>query len=349
MLTKKQVKEIRSHLEKAQNPLFFYDNDEDGFSSYIILRRYIGRGKGVAVKSYPGLDKSYFRKVKELQADYIFILDKPVVDESFFEESEKYNLPIVWIDHHNVDTNYKPKSVNYYNPVFNRDKKNEPVTYLSYQVSQKKEDLWIAVAGCVADHYLPEFYKNFQEQYPELSIETKEPFEVYYNSEIGKVAKMFSFGLKDRITNVIKMQKFMLDAKSPYDVLNESKENFTMHQKYGQLSKKYNLLLKKAKEFGNQAGKVLFFKFGGDLSIASYLSSEVGFNFKDKVVVMAYENGPKINISMRGGGVKNILLKTIEELEDATGGGHENAVGAKINSKDWEKFKEIFESLVTRR
>lgn len=32
MLTEKQISEIREHLEKAQNPLFFFDND-DGLCS----------------------------------------------------------------------------------------------------------------------------------------------------------------------------------------------------------------------------------------------------------------------------------------------------------------------------
>jgi single-stranded DNA-specific DHH superfamily exonuclease len=343
MLTEKQIKEIREHLKIAQNPIFFYDNDEDGLCSYVLLRKYIGAGSGVAVKSYPGLDESYFRKVNELNADYIFILDKPIVEESFFKESEKYNIPVVWIDHHDVDTSYKPKSVNYYNPVFNKKSNNEPTTYLSYQVSQRKEDLWIAVTGCVADHYLPEFYKDFQKQYPELSVKAKEPFEVYYNAEIGKVAKMLSFGLKDRTTNVVKMQKLLIKSKSPYDVLNEAKDNLTIHKRYNEIMEKYEILLKNAKEAGNQAGKILFFKFGGDLSIASYLSSEVGFNFKDKIVVIAHNKGEYLNMSIRGKNVRKILLETLKDFEGATGGGHPNAVGSKIKKEDWERFNKIFE------
>ena len=49
MLSEKQVKEIREHLEKAQNPLFFFDNDQDGLCSFLLLQRYIGRGKGIAI------------------------------------------------------------------------------------------------------------------------------------------------------------------------------------------------------------------------------------------------------------------------------------------------------------
>jgi single-stranded DNA-specific DHH superfamily exonuclease len=79
MLTKKQIKEIREHLEKAQNPVFFFDNDNDGLCSFLILRRFLGRGKGVAVKSFPDMNAEYFRRVNEFNSDYIFIDRKSVV------------------------------------------------------------------------------------------------------------------------------------------------------------------------------------------------------------------------------------------------------------------------------
>src|SRR3989344_7548257 len=100
MLTEKQISEIKEHLERAQNPLFFFDNDQDGLCSFLLLQRYLGRGKGVPIKSFPGMTADYFRKVQELGADYIFILDKPIVLDEFFEEAQKVNMPVVWIDHH---------------------------------------------------------------------------------------------------------------------------------------------------------------------------------------------------------------------------------------------------------
>jgi len=66
MLTKNQIIQIKEHLEKAQNPLFFFDNDQDGLCSFLLLQRFIERGKGVPVRSFPGLTKEYFRKVNEL-------------------------------------------------------------------------------------------------------------------------------------------------------------------------------------------------------------------------------------------------------------------------------------------
>ena len=119
MLTKEQISEIKEHVERAQNPVFFFDNDQDGLCSFLLLQRYLGRGKGVAVKSFPALDASYFRKVNELNADYIFILDKPVVSKEFWEEVEKVNLPVVWIDHHKLNGEKVPDFVNYYNSAQN--------------------------------------------------------------------------------------------------------------------------------------------------------------------------------------------------------------------------------------
>ena len=59
MLTLKQITEIREHLEKAQNPLFLFDNDNDGLTSFLILQRFIGRGKGIAIKTFPDLNIFY--------------------------------------------------------------------------------------------------------------------------------------------------------------------------------------------------------------------------------------------------------------------------------------------------
>ena len=137
MLTEKQIREIREHLEKAQNPLLFFDNDNDGLISFLLLRRFIDRGRGVAIKSFPELNVSYYRKVSELKPDYVFILDKPVVSADFLEKLKQDNIPVVWIDHHQVEEPVYG-GVNYYNPFLN-DKSNEPVSFLCYKITGRKE------------------------------------------------------------------------------------------------------------------------------------------------------------------------------------------------------------------
>ena len=157
MLSKKELGEIREHLENAKNPVFLYDNDADGFCSFILLRKWLGRGKGIAIRSYPDLDESYVKKIQDARADYVFVLDKPVISSEFIEGIYSLGLPFVWIDHHDMPLPKMHENMFVYNPARNKGKgkSGEPVTFICYNVTQRKEDLWLAIAGCVADHYLP--------------------------------------------------------------------------------------------------------------------------------------------------------------------------------------------------
>jgi single-stranded DNA-specific DHH superfamily exonuclease len=354
MLTEKQVEEIREHLEKAQNPVFFFDNDPDGLCSFLLLQRFIGRGKGVAVRSYPDLNQSYFRRVDELKADYIFILDKPVVSKDFFDEVGKRNIPCVWIDHHEInegnDLNFEdiPEFVNYYNPVYNKEKTSEPVTALCYQISNKRDDLWLAVIGCIADWYIPPFYEEFKKDYPELYLVADTPPDILYKNGLGKIIRILSFGLKDSITNIVAMLKFLMKAKSPHDILEENSQNKNLHKKYNEIYDKFMKFYKKAEEIGKESGNILYFKYAGDSSMSADLANELSYNFPDKVIVVAYLKGGegKANISVRGKKIRDKVVDAVSELEGATGGGHEDAAGARVRIEDLEKFKELIEDSI---
>ncbi len=358
MLTKKQVKEIHEHLERAQNPIFFFDNDCDGLCSFLLLQHWLGRGKGVSIKGSASLEKEYFRKISELNADYVFILDKPKVSQEFFDKVNQINLPIVWIDHHALAQEI-PDFVNYYNPLVKKKTKKinflkeesiaEPVTALCYQVTQKKDDLWLAVAGCLSDKFVPKFYSRFFKKYPELCIKSKSAFEILYNSEIGKLALILNFALMDRTTNVVNMLWYLNSAKGPYDVLNENKKNKAMHLRFNQIDKKCKKLMEKAKIIGENCGKILFFQYGGDFSMSAEIANRLSYLFPEKIICVAKIKESKINISVRGENIKEAVEKSVQLLEDATGGGHPNAAGAQINIKDWEKFKETFEQLVIEK
>ena len=345
MLTEKQVKEIRTHLEKAQNPLFFFDNDPDGLCSFLLLRRAYGKGKGIPVRSFPDLNVGYFRRIEELNSDYVFILDKPIVSEEFLKEAEIKNIPIVWIDHHETDFKI-PDHVNYYNPTRNKNPSSEPVTFLSYKLANNKDDMWLAVIGCVSDKFIPDFYDEFLEKYPDLAIKTENAFDVFYASQIGRIARIFSFALKDSITNVVSMLRFLLSVKNPYEVLEENKKNYSMHKRFKQIYSRYTRLLIKAEEYHKFKEKILFFQYGGDLSISSDISNELSYRFPNKIIVVVYVSGVKANISVRGNKIREIILDIISELEGATGGGHENAVGVQIKLEDLEKFRKKLYSSV---
>lgn len=344
MLTPQQINEIKEHLEKAQNPLFFFDNDNDGLCSFLLLRRFINRGRGVAVKGH-GLNLNGYRKIEELKPDYIFILDVPVVDKEFFDKLKQDNLPVVWIDHHNID---KPENeeVYYYNTYYNK-KTNEPVAYLCYKITNRKEDDWIAVIGCISDCYFPDFYSEFEKKYPELSKKNiKSPYDLVYNSEIGKIARILDFSLKDRTTNVVKMLKFMMKAKGPMDVLEENFNTKQILKRYSEINSKYQKLVERAREC--VGSKIVYFQYSGDLSLSSNLANQLIYEFPDKVIIVVYVKGEVANISMRGDfvNIREITLRAIKGLKSAKMGGHEHATGGKMGVDDLKEFKKRVEKMV---
>ena len=349
MLDKKQILEIREHLEKAQNPVFFFDNDCDGLMSFVILRRFIGRGKGIPIKSFPELDAGYTKRIEEFNSDYIFILDKPMISKGFIEEMKKKNVPIVWIDHHFIEENKEfcgnNGLVSYFNPVFSKEMSSEPVSFISYEIAGSKDNMWLAMVGCIADNFIPPFEKEFALKYPELwKKNSKGAFEILYESEFGKIVSILDFSLKDRISNVVAMINFMIKANSPADILNENEKNFKIIQRYKHINSAYTKLIEKARKIARNSKKIIFFQYGGELSLSANVANELSYRFPGKIVMVAYIKGASANVSIRGNSdVRKITLDAIKTIEHATGGGHEHATGARISVDDLPKFKEFFE------
>jgi len=349
MLTKKQNKEIEEHLNKAQNPVFLYDNDADGLCSFVLLRRYIGRGKGVAIRSYPELDAGYAKRAQELGADYIFVLDKPVLSRAFFEEVDRIQVPLIWIDHHEASEQESAgefENVHIYNPTLNKgkDKSSEPVTEMIYKITKREEDIWIAVMGCIADHHMPEFAGEFAESYPDMWGNVKKPFDAYYGTEIGRIARSLNFGLKDSITRVVELQNFLIKCKHPNEVLGEERGNASFRETFRLLKDKYERILESAEK--EKKGKMIFFSYGGETSMSADLANELSYRNPGKYVLMAFVKGPIANISLRGNGVKEKLLNVLKEFPAGTGGGHTDAAGARIKSDELERFRQLFEEKI---
>lgn len=339
MLSQKQVEQAREYIEKAQNPLFLFDNDVDGLASFLLLRRFCDKGKGVAIKSFPELNANYVRKLHEFKPDYVFVLDKPLIDNGFRDEAHQMNIPIIWIDHHPIPDYAQEKGIHYFNPLLN-DKLNEPTSYLCYKITKRKEDEWIAMIGCLSDWFIPEFAGEFAKEYPELYTITSNPAKALYETELGKIIKMLSFALKDRTSNVVKMLKNLITIKSPRELLEITPKTASIHRRYKQINRRYEKLLNKAKEMAKNKHRLFFFQYGGDLSLSSEIANELIYFFPDKVIVVAYIKGTKANCSIRGNiNIRELTAKSLEGIE-STSGGHEHACGATLQIEDLPKFRD---------
>lgn len=338
MLSVVELQEIRDRLELSQNPLFFFDNDVDGLCSFLILRRAIGRGRGVAIKSFPDLKEQYLKKVDELNPDAVFILDKAEVSREFIEGIFEKGITITWIDHHESKTEKELiEMTSYYNSI----PSGEPVTYIAQRVFNRQEDLWLAVLGCISDVYYPkDFAEKFEMQNPELFNSRLSAFDALNATETGKVIRMLNFGLMDTTTNVVKLIKYLFKARGVYDVLDENAETKQFHHRYAQLNEFFNKQLEKAKDDFDEDSSVLFFSYSGDTSMSAEISNRLFYENPDKLIVVGFRRPDKVNISIRGKGALEITKKAIEGIDGATGGGHEEATGAMVPIDDWDRFRE---------
>lgn len=335
MLSHKQLTEVKSHLESSSNPLFLFDNDVDGFCAFLILRRALDRGRGVAVKSFPDLKGQYLKKLDELRPDHVFILDKAEVSLEFIEGAVERGIPITWIDHHESKTDPDVISkTNYFNSLPGA----EPTTYMAQKIFNRKEDLWLAMIGCIGDVYMPDFAREFGKQFPELFSSSATPFQVLHNTDVGKMVRILNFGLMDTITNVVSLTKYLFSATGPYDLLEENAKTFRLHQRYRELDSFYKKQLGKAEENFDENSPLLLFTYSGNISMSSQISNCLSFDHPDKLVVVGFKRPDKVNISIRGKDALKVTLEAIKDISEATGGGHENATGAMVPIGEWDKF-----------
>ena len=148
MLKDKEAAEIREELKNCRQPLFFYHDDPDGLTSFIMLYRHHGEGKGFVVKAHPNINRKFAGYVRSYGADKVFVLDIAMVEQEFIDEA---GVPVVWIDHHMP---VERENVKYFNPRISSGI-NMPTPALCYQVT--RQDLWLAAVGCIGDWVIPPF------------------------------------------------------------------------------------------------------------------------------------------------------------------------------------------------
>ncbi|QQG39006.1 MAG: DHH family phosphoesterase [Candidatus Woesearchaeota archaeon] len=337
MITKEQIGEIKNYLDKSENPLIFFDDDPDGLCSYLLLMKYLQRGKGVVVKRAKEMSADYVRKVNELSPDLVVILDIFEVSQDFID---KVNVPIVWIDHH---TPSKRKGTHYYNPKFITPNDERPTTYWCYEIT--KSSLWLGVLGSISDWYIPSYIKEFIKEYPDLfDLKIKDPAEANFSTRIGELIKIFNFAVKGTASDSIKNANILLKIENPYEILNQESSRGKYIYKYAQKKLKfYDSMLKKILDTKSE-GKLLLFTYPtGDVSYTSYISNHVQYLKPDKLIIIAREHKGYYKMSVRSMKIKvrPILEKALVGV-DGYGGGHEMACGATVNKNDFDRFIGVF-------
>jgi nanoRNase/pAp phosphatase (c-di-AMP/oligoRNAs hydrolase) len=332
-LTPKQVEEIKDEVLSSKRPLFFFHDDPDGLASFLLLYRMVNEGIGIPLKTSAEMGIEFSKKVESYQPDKVFILDKPGVSQDFIDAVK---VPIIWIDHHTPQKRHKVK---YYNPRVADANEYTANAYLCYQVSQ--DDEWIAMVGCAGDQYIPPNLEKIKEDYPDIIEKNiKKPEDILFNSDFGKLAKMFSFCLKGKMDDVRKCIKIMTRIKTPYELLKqETPAAKFIYKRFEEVNREYQKILKDALAQKSDDNILLFLYNQDQMSLNQDLANELLYKNKEKVIIIGRTKSGEVKLSFRTTkyNLPPIIQKALEGCE-GYGGGHEKAAGANIKETDFEKF-----------
>ena len=343
-----QLEHVRKALDESARPLFLFDDDPDGLSSFLLLYRYKGDGKGVIVKNSPELKQDHFIvAINEYHADLVLILDKPLVSQDFLDQIK---VPVYWIDHHAPLARSK---VTYLNPRLEDDKDNRPTSYWAWQIvkASRPQDLWIAGVGVVSDWFIPDFRAELQEKYPDLLPDKiKRPEQALFATKIGILARVFAFNLKGSTKDMLASAKVLTRIKEPGEILHQttSQGNF-LFKKYMAVKKEYDSILHTIKPTKD---KVLLYRYNVDnTAFTANLSNELLFKYPRKVILIARLHQGSYKCSLRGDAryskpINAALEQSLVGIR-GYGGGHPYACGASIEQDDFEKFLDQFRKAVS--
>ena len=342
-LASNQIQQIKENLDNCKNPLFFFDDDQDGLCSFLQFYRYKKEGKGIIVKTTPKLGSIFVNKVQEYQPDKIFILDVAVVEQDFLDEMK---VPVIWIDHHGP---FKGNNVKYFNPRISKWEDNHPTSYMCYQVVN--QDMWLAAIGCVADWFIPPFIKDFKKEFSDLLDKPyKMPGDIIYNTKLGHLIRIFSFVLKGKTNDVMKNVKVLTRIENPNEILNqETSQGRFIYKHYEQVNRLYEPLIKDVLKTAEKTrDKLILFTYKDDRSsFTSDLSNEIIYRYPDKVVLIGREKNDEMKCSLRAS--KIVLPPLIEKCLvglNGFGGGHEHACGLNIKTADFDEFLRRFKEMI---
>lgn len=341
MITEEQMAEFRKLLDESERPLFFFDDDPDGLCSYLLLKKYAQKGRGVVIKAAPMLGTQYNRKIHEYRPDRIFVLDKPVLEQDFIDEA---GVQVVWLDHHPI---VDVKGLKYFNPLFKDSKDNRPTAYWAYRIAGGH--LWIAMAGCIGDWFVPEFASEFAEKYPKLLPFTGEPGTVLYDTPIGHLARILASVLKGPTTDVVKCISALEKIQEPEEIIEGATPPGRYILKYyKKINKAYEKLLQKAMAAADNSPFLAFTYPMTKMTFSGDLANELLYRLPGKFIVVARLKQDSVAYSLRSSthSIPSMLKQALEGL-DGYGGGHDHACGGSVSKNDFpmlvERLRELSE------
>jgi single-stranded DNA-specific DHH superfamily exonuclease len=313
-------------IDTAKSLCIFYDDDLDGLSSYLSVYWY-KKAKGICVKSSPKVQADFSQVVQRHNADLIIILDKPLVEDAFFDSQKTY----IWIDHH--DCANPPSNVIYINPK-KMQLPNHCTVYWVRQILQSP--LWISALGSISDWDDNPDVQAFAKENPHLC--NKQAIdELLFDAKISPLIQKLSFSLKGQTQDIKEHIKIFEKHPHLQSYLQPTSED--MHCVFSQvqvLIDEYQTQLKTIK--ATKRKYLIHVYHTTTTSVTTELANELYHKYPKKLIIVARKTTHQHKCSIRyHKPIKQAVIQAVAGL-DGYGGGHDNACGACVSNEQFDEF-----------
>ena len=210
------------------------------------------------------------------------------------------------------------------------------------------------MVGIMADWNLAH-YKEFEKKYSDLvKPGLKEPEQLYFETKFGILAKLFTFILKGKASEVKKSINILTRINDPYEILDKTTPRGKfIYKRFERFNNEYEIILKDALQNSIITKKVLIYTYyTKNTSFTTILANELMCKFKDNIIIVAREKEDMAKISLRTHPKSPIILpplinKAITGLRGQAGG-HDHACGGEINKEDFKTFVDRLEHLLKK-
>jgi single-stranded DNA-specific DHH superfamily exonuclease len=330
MVSEFNLHKFKEELIQCSRPLFLFDDDPDGLCSFLLLYRFVKKGNGRAIKGST-INNNMIDFVNSYQPDLLVVLDKADIEEEFLEGIDCKK--VIWIDHHKP---VKKKVTLYLNPMIDSDD-NSATSYWAYKVVE--QDLWISAVGMVSDWQLPDkkMIASLKKNYPDF-LKGKTPEKALFEDDVGKLAKIFSFNLKGKTSDVVASMKILSRVENPYDILEgKNAQTRLLLKMFEKNNKEYDRLINSV--VVDDEDLVVFMYISSENAFTTDLSNELLYKNPEKLILVARESNGSYKCSLRSAkyNILEILEKVLSSI-NGSGGGHKYACGAVIDSSRFDDF-----------
>jgi single-stranded DNA-specific DHH superfamily exonuclease len=317
--------QARDAIEKASNPIIFFDDDADGIASFLLLQRVLGDTLYAPVKKRPNLGTTLSSLATQLGADLKIVLDVAVLDDVFLRTPPQ----TVWIDHHDEQD---PRGAIYLNG-------SVPTSILVYELMGGPK--WIAAAGAVGDYHIPSFIDEVREEHPELVPPFERVEDLLFSSPLGELALIFETCVKGTVRDARRKLDVLRRIREPEELLEATTtEGIIIRRAYERDREEYRRFLTEAIEQAQGSEALFVYRYAhSGHTFTAQLSNELAYKLPDHVIIVAAEYAGAYRLSIRSQSreLPELLARSLKGIE-GSGGGHPHACGANVRSEDFERF-----------